>query len=292
MPYLLYVLSVIKFSCVALLQIFRRILSKRRKIKAAHSKKLFHSKVSAMSIAKTKQNGANKEKTKYTIKYAFKKSLPIMAGYAVLGMGFGVLMTSRGFAWWWSLAMSITIYSGSMQYVAADVMSVGASLISTVMLSIMVNIRYMFYGVSLIEKYKNTGPYKPYLIFALTDETYSVVCSTESDKLDMPKFYFWLSLFNQLYWIIGSTFGAVLGSAVNINTTGVDFSMTALFIIITLEQWEKSENHIPVITGAGVSLFCLLIFGSDNFLVPAMLGITAALFLQKPMITRKDGALQ
>ncbi len=244
-----------------------------------------------MFNAMIKRNDINKEKSWYTVKYAFKKSLPIMAGYTVLGMGFGILMTSHGFAWWWSLAMSIVIYSGSMQYVAVDVMSVGASLISTVMLSVMVNIRYMFYGVSLIEKYKNTGRYKPYLIFALTDETYSVVCSVESNKLDMPKFYFRLSLFNQLYWVAGSVFGAVLGNAVNINTTGVDFSMTALFIIITLEQWEKSENHIPVITGAGISLFCLLIFGADNFLVPAMLGITAVLFLQKPMITRKDGAL-
>ena len=168
-----------------------------------------------------------------TIRYAFVRSLPIMAGYIVLGLGFGVLLQSKGYGAGWALVMSGLIYAGSMQYVAIDLLAGGASLISAAIMTLMVNARHLFYGISMLERYKNTGAAKPYLIFALTDETYSVVCSGGvPEGVDRKKYYFWVSLLNQLYWIAGGVAGALLGSVLPFDTTGIDFSMTALFLVV------------------------------------------------------------
>lgn len=222
-----------------------------------------------------------------TIRYAFVRSLPIMAGYIVLGLGFGVLLQSKGYGAGWALVMSGLIYAGSMQYVAIDMLAGGASLISAAIMTLMVNARHLFYGISMLERYKDTGAAKPYLIFALTDETYSVVCSGGvPEGVDQKKYYFWVSLLNQLYWIAGGVAGALLGSVLPFDTTGIDFSMTALFLVVMTEQWKASRDHTPALVGLGVSLVCLLIFGSSDFLIPSMVGITAALtvlrgFMQK-----------
>lgn len=222
-----------------------------------------------------------------TIRYAFVRSLPIMAGYIVLGLGFGVLLQSKGYGAGWALVMSGLIYAGSMQYVAIDLLAGGASLISAAIMTLMVNARHLFYGISMLERYKDTGAAKPYLIFALTDETYSVVCSGGvPEGVDQKKYYFWVSLLNQLYWIAGGVAGALLGSVLPFDTTGIDFSMTALFLVVMTEQWKASRDHTPALVGLGVSLVCLLIFGSSDFLIPSMVGITAALtvlrgFMQK-----------
>ncbi|WP_288655089.1 AzlC family ABC transporter permease [uncultured Gemmiger sp.] len=168
-----------------------------------------------------------------TIRYAFVRSLPIMAGYIVLGLGFGVLLQSKGYGAGWALVMSGLIYAGSMQYVAIDLLAGGASLISAAIMTLMVNARHLFYGISMLERYKETGTAKPYLIFALTDETYSVVCSGGvPEGVDRKKYYFWVSLLNQLYWIAGGVAGALLGSVLPFDTTGIDFSMTALFLVV------------------------------------------------------------
>ena len=168
-----------------------------------------------------------------TIRYAFERSLPIMAGYIVLGLGFGVLLQSKGYGAGWALVMSGLIYAGSMQYVAIDLLAGGASLISAAIMTLMVNARHLFYGISMLERYKDTGAAKPYLIFALTDETYSVVCSGGvPEGVDRKKYYFWVSLLNQLYWIAGGVAGALLGSVLPFDTTGIDFSMTALFLVV------------------------------------------------------------
>ena len=168
-----------------------------------------------------------------TIRYAFVRSLPIMAGYIVLGLGFGVLLQSKGYGAGWALVMSGLIYAGSMQYVAIDLLAGGASLISAAIMTLMVNARHLFYGISMLERYKDTGAAKPYLIFALTDETYSVVCSGGvPEGVDRKKYYFWVSLLNQLYWIAGGVAGALLGSVLPFDTTGIDFSMTALFLVV------------------------------------------------------------
>lgn len=219
------------------------------------------------------------------IKYAFMQTLPIMAGYLVLGMGFGILLYDHGYSVLWAILMSITIYAGSMQYVAIDLISSGASVLTTLLMTLMVNARHLFYGISMVDKYKDTKPYKPYLIYALTDETYSLVCDAHIlEGMDINKYYFLVSLFDQCYWVIGSVLGSLIGSAFSFDTTGVDFSMTALFVVIFVEQWESADNHIPASIGILVSVICLIVFGADSFLIPTMIIITIVLFLLKNRI--------
>ena len=230
--------------------------------------------------------------TKKTLKTAFFKSLPIMAGYIVLGTGFGFLLTSKGYARWWALLMSLTIYAGSMQYVAIDLLTAGASLISTALMTLMVNARHLFYGVSMLSRYRDTGKAKPYLIFALTDETYSLVCSDEliPSGVDKKRYFLFVSLLNQFYWVLGSVIGGLLGSFLTFNTNGIDFAMTALFVVIFTEQWEKNKNHIPALIGVISSVLCLILFGAQRFLIPAMLLISALLLLlRKPIERRSQG---
>ena len=226
-----------------------------------------------------------------TFKYAFVRSLPIMAGYIVLGLGFGVLLQSKDYGAGWALAMGGLIYAGSMQYVAIDLLAGGASLISAALMTLMVNARHLFYGISMLERYKDTGAAKPYLIFALTDETYSVVCSGDvPDGVDRKKYYFWVSLLDQFYWVVGCVAGALLGSVLPFDTTGIDFSMTALFLVVMVEQWRSTRDHTPALVGLGVSLVCLLIFGSSNFLIPSMIGITVALTLLRGTMEKRKEA--
>lgn len=223
------------------------------------------------------------------LKYSFLASLPVMAGYIVLGFGFGILLNDKGYSFLWAVLMSVTIYAGSMQYVAVDLLSGGASLLSAALVTLLVNARHIFYGVSMIENYKYTGAAKPYLIFSLTDETYSLVCSPNlPEGIDRKKYYLVVSFLNQCYWVFGSFLGGLLGSAVSFNTTGIDFAMTALFVVVFVEQWEKTRQHIPALLGLAASVGCLLIFGSANFLIPAMLCIPAGLFLLKPVIEKGE----
>ncbi len=220
-----------------------------------------------------------------TFKYSFLATIPVMAGYVVLGTGFGILLADKGYSYWWALLMSLVIYAGSMQYVGVGLLGSGAALISTALMTLMVNARHLFYGISMLEKYKNTGVMKPYLIFALTDETYSLVCDAKlPEGISRKWYYFLVSVMNQSYWVFGSFLGAFLGNTLSFNSKGIDFSMTALFVVIFVEQWESTGNHIPALLGLSISVLCLLLFGADNFLIPAMIGITAGLFLMKPAI--------
>ena len=224
-----------------------------------------------------------------TFRYAFIDSLPVMAGYVVLGMGFGILLQDKGYSWLWALLMSLTIYAGSMQYVAVDLLSGGAAMLATFLMTIMVNVRHLFYGISMLEKYNRAGKTRPYLIFALTDETYSLVCSKqEREGMDLNLYYFFVSILNQSYWITGSVTGALLGSAFHFNSAGLDFAMTALFVVIFTEQWEKEKNHLPALVGVGVSVIRLLIFGASGFLIPSMIGIVILLFLLKKRMPEQE----
>lgn len=224
---------------------------------------------------------------KETLRYAFKASLPIFAGYLVLGIGFGVLLQSKGYAWWWALLMSVTIFSGSLQYVAVDLLSSGAGLIASAIVTLMVNIRYAFYSITMLEKYKNTGRAKPYLIFSLTDETYSLVVSPDlPDNIDENGYRLFLSLLDQSYWILGSVLGAIAGNIIPFNTTGIDFAMTALFVVIFVQQWESTKNHISAITGIVATTLCLIIFGAENFLVPSVILICFALILERKWLEK------
>ena len=217
---------------------------------------------------------------KSNAKIAFLSTLPVMAGYVVLGTGFGILLSSKGYGPLWTLAMSIFIYAGSMQYLAVDLLAGGAGLITAALTTLMVNARHLFYGISMIGKYRDTGWRKPYLIFALTDETYSLNCGAlPAGVEDAPAYYFLVSLFNHCYWVLGSLLGAVLGFVIPFNTEGIDFALTALFVTVFVEQWLSTKDHIPAIIGLCASVVCLAVFGSGNFLIPAMVLITALLAL-------------
>ena len=220
---------------------------------------------------------------KKVIKPAFTATLPVMAGYLILGFGFGIIIKANGYSIALAAAMSIFIYAGSMQYVAIGLMTGGASLITTALTTLMVNIRHLFYGVSMLEKYQQTGKAKPYLIFALTDETYSLVCGDLPNiaPKDRTHYELLVSLLNHLYWIVGSVAGAVAGSLIQFNSQGIDFALTALFLTVFTDQWLNSRKHGPALIGLGASVSSLLIFGKDNFLIPAMLIIALTLCLYK-----------
>ena len=207
-----------------------------------------------------------------------------MAGYVVLGFGFGIISEEAGYGFLWVLAMSTLIYAGSMQYVTVSLLTSGASLIAVALTTLMVNARHLFYGISMVGKYKVMGKSKPYLIFGLTDETYSLVCNGETPKgIDFKRFSLLVTLFDHAYWIVGSILGALVGSLLSFDSRGVEFAMTALFITVFVEQWKSTKNHIPAISGALISLICLLIFGADGFLIPAMILISLSLAILRPV---------
>lgn len=226
---------------------------------------------------------------KRTIRAAFRASLPVMAGYLVLGMGFGVLLQNQGYSFLWAGLMSLTIYAGSMQYAALDLISGGAGLITTALMTLMINARHFFYGLSMLDKYQKAGKARPYLIFALTDETYSLVCSPAPEGAEETPYYFLVSLFDQIYWITGSLLGGLLGPILPFDSTGMDFAMTALFVVIFVEQWLSAKNHLPAILGVGISILCLILLGPSRFVIPAMVGITLVLALLRGNLEVQSG---
>ena len=220
---------------------------------------------------------------KKVFKQAFLATVPVMTGYLVLGFGFGIVLKSNGYGILLAFLMSLLIYAGSMQYVAIGLLSGGASLITTALTTLMVNARHLFYGVSMLDKFKGMGKRKPYLIFALTDETYSLECAelpnvAEENRSD---YYFLVSVLDHIYWITGSVLGAFAGSVLKFNTEGIDFALTALFITVFVEQWLSIKDHIPAFVGVAASVLCLVIFGAESFLIPAMLVIALILCLYK-----------
>lgn len=236
-----------------------------------------------------RENKSPKSNNKWlkALKVAFPITLPVLAGYLVLGFGFGLLLQSKGYNFVWAILMSITIYGGSMQYVGVDILASGATIITTAIMSIMIQARHIFYGLTLLTKYKGTGKVKPYLIFSFTDETYSLVCANEPPKdVDKGLFYFLISILNQCYWIIGGAIGAIFGQLIPINTKGVDFSMTSLFIVILVDNLKRKETRLPAIIGLSISFICLMIFGAEKFLIPTLFIICFALMVLKPILNK------
>ncbi|MCF0105657.1 MAG: AzlC family ABC transporter permease [Holdemanella sp.] len=213
-------------------------------------------------------------------KSAFQTSLPVLTSYVVLGIGFGILLEANGYNFIWAFIMSVCIYAGSLQYLGIGLMASHAPFLTTLFMSLVVNARHLFYSISMIEKYKDTKGYKPYLIFGLTDETYSLLCNKNRSK----EFYFYLTLLNHSYWIIGSVIGGIVGELFSFNSYGIDFSMTALFITVVLDQWETMKNHIPCLVGFACSIGSLLVFGLESFLIPSMIGIICCLFILRKKI--------
>ena len=212
-------------------------------------------------------------------RFAFTQSIPVMLGYIFLGIAFGLMLQDAGYNFVWAFVCSVFIYAGSMQFVLVTLLTGGVSLIYAAVMTLFINGRHIFYGLSFIEKFRNMGKKYPYMVCSLTDETYSVLCGLKvPDYMDENRVSFMISLLDHLYWITGSVLGAVIGQLITFDTTGIDFSMTALFVVIVLNQWMDSKDHRPALIGAVEGMVCLFLFGADKFLLPA-LSITALALL-------------
>lgn len=218
-----------------------------------------------------------KEKTK-ALKAAFPHTLPVFTGFTFLGIAYGILMNSKGYGVGWTVLMSLMAFAGSAQYIAINLLTSVFDPIYALLLTLMVNARHLFYGVSLLDKYRGTGKFKPYLIFGLCDETFSIICSTDPPEgVNRNWFLFFITLLNHGYWVIGSAIGGLLGYMVSFNTKGLDFVLTALFVVIFIGQWKSPEKRWPAAIGVACSAVCLAIFGQSNFIIPSMLAILAIL---------------
>lgn len=201
-------------------------------------------------------------------------TLPVFTGYIVLGAAYGILMDSKGFSIFWTLLSSIFVYAGSMQFVCVALLAAGFNPLWAFIMTLTVNARHLFYGVSMLKKYRGIGRLKPYLIFSLTDETFSILCSAKvPENAESKWFYFFISLLDHIYWIIGSLIGGILGSMLNFNTKGIDFVLTALFVVILINQWQSAKNHLPAIIGIISAILSRLVFGPKIFILPAMIMI-------------------
>ena len=205
------------------------------------------------------------------MKAAFPYTIPIFAGFWFLGITYGVYMQVSGFSFWYPMLMSLTIFGGSLEFVAVSMLLSAFAPVQTLVVALMLQARHLFYGIAMLDKFKGTGWKKVYLIFGMCDESFSINCSAEIPAgIDKGWFMFFVTLFNQIYWVTGATLGGLLGALIPFNTEGLDFAMTTMFVVIFLDQWRKENGHAASLIGLGASLVCLLIFGADNFLLPAM----------------------
>lgn len=222
-------------------------------------------------------------------KTAFPYTIPVLTGYLFIGIAFGVMFAEKGYSFLWAILMSTLVYAGSGQYLAVNFFVPGFSFIQAIFLTLMVNIRHVFYGISLLEKFNRFGKKRWYLVFGLTDETYSLLCTTNiPEDVDDEKFLLAITLLNQSYWIIGSAIGGIAGTVIPFDSTGIDFAMTALFVVIFLEQWFQKKNRIPAVIGVVVSFICLQIFGADHFVLPSMLIIIGVLFMSRRKLETEE----
>lgn len=208
---------------------------------------------------------------KKAFKAALPYTIPICIGFLFLGMSYGFLMRSKGFSFVYPMLMSLFIFAGSMEFVTVSLLLSSFNPIYAFFLTLMVNARHLFYGISMLDKYKNMGWKKLYLIYGMCDESFTINCTvTPPPDVDKGWFMFFVTMLNQIYWVSGSTLGALLGYVVHFDTTGIEFVMTALFVVMFINQWEETNEHKSALTGLGCSLLCLLVFGSKNFILPAM----------------------
>lgn len=223
---------------------------------------------------------------------AFPHTLPILAGFAFLGFAYGLYMSALGFSFLYPTLMALCIYGGSLEFVAAEMLLGSFAPLSALLASLMIQARHLFYGISMLDKYKGTGWKKPYLIYAMCDETFSVNYTADiPEGVDRGWFYFFVSLLDEFYWFLGATLGGILGGLLRFNTEGLDFVMTAMFVVIFMDQWLKEKHHFSAWIGLAASVACLLIFGADNFLIPTMICILVALTaLRKPIEAKTQEA--
>ena len=216
---------------------------------------------------------------------AFPNTLPILAGFLFLGMTYGIYMNVSGFSFWYPCLMSLTIFAGSVEFVAVNLLLGAFHPIQALAMTLMLNARHLFYGISMLDRFRGMGLKKIYLIFGMCDETFSINYTAQvPTDVDRGWFMFFVTLLNHLYWFAGATLGGIFGSFITFNTEGLDFVMTAMFVVIFLEQWLKEKRHESSLLGIGLSVLSLIAFGADGFLIPAMLSILAVLtLLRKPL---------
>lgn len=222
---------------------------------------------------------------------AFPLTIPVLTGYIFLGAAFGILMNSKGFSVFWILLASVFVYAGSMQFVCVALLAAGFNPIWAFIMTLLINARHLFYGVSMLKQYQGMGKFKPYLIFGLTDETFSILCSAKiPDHVERNWFYLFVTMLDQSYWITGSLIGGILGSLIKFNTKGIDFVLTALFVVILINQWQSTKNHLPVLIGIASAIICRLIFGpSFLFIISTMMLILIFVtVLKSPMERGKN----
>lgn len=222
------------------------------------------------------------------LKAAFPYTLPICVGFLFLGMSYGFLMRSKGFSFWYPMFMSMFIFAGSMEFVTVNLLLSAFHPLSAFLLTLMINARHLFYGISMLEKYKNTGLKKPYLIFGMCDESFSINCTIDPPEgVDKGWFMLFVTLLNQIYWVTGAIAGALLGYVIHFNTKGIEFVMTALFVVMFADQWKNKKSHISALVGLGCSVVCLVIFGSRSFIIPAMACIIVCFMVSKNKMEHK-----
>lgn len=221
------------------------------------------------------------------LKAAFPYTVPIFAGFWFLGLTYGIYMNIAGFSFLYPMLMSLTIFAGSMEFVTVNLLLGAFNPLQALLMTLMINARHLFYGISMLDKYKGLGWKKVYLIFGLCDESFSINYTADIPKdVDKGWFMFFVTLLNQVYWVTGSTLGGIFGSLITFSTEGLEFVMTAMFVVIFLEQWLKDKNHLPALMGIGISVICLAAFGAENFIIPSMLLILAALTFMRGRLER------
>lgn len=228
------------------------------------------------------------------LKAAVPYTIPVLMGYLAIGIVFGWMLSAIGYGPIWAVGMSLTVYAGSGQYLGVSLLEQAAPLLNVALLTFIINFRHLVYGLSLLEKLKGMGWRKLYVVFGLTDETYALLAGiVPPEGVDGQRFYFWVALLDHVYWIVGSLVGAVAGSLITINTEGIDFAMTALFLVIAVGQWQSDRHHFPVFLGGVGALVCLLLFGGENgrFLIPTLVVLVVGLLCARPTLERPENAL-
>ena len=224
------------------------------------------------------------------LRAAFPNTIPVLTGFIFLGIAYGILMSSRGFGWQWILLTSSVVFAGALQFVGISLLTTAFDPLYAFLIALSVNARHLFYGISMLEKYSGTGKVKPYLIFGMCDETFSILCSTEPPpNIDKRAFMLAVTLLNQSYWVLGSIAGGLIVPLLPFDTYGIDSVMTAFFIVIFLNQWRSQKKHSPALIGLGASAVCLFIFGAENFIIPAMILIVACLTIFRKQLAKGVG---
>ena len=222
------------------------------------------------------------------IRAAFPHTIPVFTGFIFLGIAYGILMSGRGFGWYWILLTSIVVFAGALQFVGISLLTAAFDPLYAFLIAVSINARHLFYGISMLEKFSGTGKIKPYLIFGMCDETFSILCSAEPPPgVNRRAFMLAVTMLNQSYWVLGGVIGGLIGPLLTFDTYGIDFVMTAFFVVVFINQWRANKNHSPAIIGLGAASVSLLVFGADNFIIPAMIIIIVCLTLFRKWLARE-----